>query len=247
MSEQIDEQQNNLFMTLNSSLVTKEKIDIDSIKFKKIMFLYESALRTMNLNIELLRDELKLFSNYEPIEYIKTRIKKPSTIIEKLTRRNYSLTYEDMFMHISDIAGLRIVCNFKKDIYYLVERLENIEGIKVISKKDYLQKPKSSGYMSYHMIVEVPVRISDGMVFMKVEIQIRTLAMDFWANIEHKLKYKNDEITKRQSNNLVKYAKVINNIDDNMQVCADKITLKKYEKMVVNAEQALKDNKKRIL
>lgn len=247
MGEQIDEQNNNLFMTLNSNLVTKEKIDINSIKFKKIIFLYESALKTMNLNIELLRDELKLFSNYEPIEYIKTRIKKPTTIIEKLNKRNHNQTYEDMFRYVSDIAGIRIVCNFKKDIYYIVERLENIEGIRVVSKKDYLQEPKSSGYMSYHMIIEVPVRISDGIVFIKVEIQIRTLAMDFWANIEHKLKYKNDEISKRQSNNLVKYAKVINNIDDNMQVCADKISIQKYEKMVVNVEQNGKDNKKRIL
>ena len=127
------------------------------------------------------------------------------------------------FEKINDIAGIRIICNFKKDVYKLVEIIENFQDIRILNKKDFMKKPKKSGYMSYHIIAEVPVNFSSGIMFVKVEIQVRTLGMDFWANLEHKLKYKNPQISKTESKNLIKYARIINNIDDNMLTISNRL------------------------
>ena len=191
------------------------------------MFLYTSALIEIKTKIEILQEELKLFSDYDPIEYISTRIKKPNSIIKKMERKKYDLTYENLFDKINDIAGIRIVCNFKSDVYKVAEIIENFQELRVLNKKDFMKKPKKSGYMSYHLIVEVPVNFSSGIMFVKVEIQIRTLGMDFFASLEHKLKYKNSNISKNESKNLIKYAKVINNIDDNMLIISNKMEAKR--------------------
>ena len=144
-----------------------------------------------------------------------------------MERKKYDLTYENLFDKINDIAGIRIVCNFKSDVYKVAEIIENFQELRVLNKKDFMKKPKKSGYMSYHLIVEVPVNFSSGIMFVKVEIQIRTLGMDFFASLEHKLKYKNSNISKNESKNLIKYAKVINNIDDNMLIISNKMEAKR--------------------
>ncbi len=217
----------NYLINMEDNLVNQETIHIEDENFKKVMFLYTSALKEIKTKIEILQEELKLFSDYDPIEYISTRIKKPNSIIKKMERKKYDLTYENLFDKINDIAGIRIVCNFKSDVYKVAEIIENFQELRVLNKKDFMKKPKKSGYMSYHLIVEVPVNFSSGIMFVKVEIQIRTLGMDFFASLEHKLKYKNSNISKNESKNLIKYAKVINNIDDNMLIISNKMEAKR--------------------
>ena len=199
-------------------------------------------MKEIKTKIEILQEELRLFHDYEPIEYITTRIKKPENIIEKMERKNYNLTYENMFNKINDIAGIRIVCNFKKDVYKLVEIIEDFQDVRILNKKDFMKKPKKSGYMSYHIITEVPVTLSNGTMFVKVEIQLRTLGMDFWASIEHKLKYKNPKIIKSDSKNLIKYANIINNIDDNMLTISNRLEKEKNKRnIMIEAADSKKD------
>ncbi len=233
----MSENENEYLINIEGNLVNKELIDINDENFKKVMFLYSSALKEIKTKMEILQDELKIFSNYEPIEYVTTRLKKPETIIEKLKRKNCELTYENMFEKINDIAGIRIVCNFKKDVYKLVEIIEDFQDIRILNRKDFMKKPKQSGYMSYHLITEVPVNFSSGIMFVKVEIQLRTLGMDFWASIEHKLKYKNPNIGKTESKNLIKYARVINNIDDNMLMISNRLDKEREQKIMIEASQ----------
>ncbi len=232
---------------MENNLVNSETIDINDQNFEKMMFLYNSALKEIKTKMEILQDELKIFSDYEPIEYISMRIKKPESILEKLKRKNLAPTYGNMFQEITDIAGIRIVCNFKKDVYKLVEIIEDFQDIRILNRKDYLKQPKKSGYMSYHLIVEVPVNFSSGIMYVKVEIQLRTLGMDFWASLEHKLKYKNAKITKSESNNLIKYAKIINSIDENMLTIANRLEKESKENMMIEAAGTKEDlNKKKI-
>lgn len=238
---------NEYLIKMENNLVNSETIDINDQNFQKMMFLYNSALKEIKTKMEILQDELKIFSDYEPIEYISTRIKKPESILEKLKRKNLAPTYGNMFQEINDIAGIRIVCNFKKDVYKLVEIIEDFQDIRILNRKDYLKKPKKSGYMSYHLIAEVPVNFSSGIMYVKVEIQLRTLGMDFWASLEHKLKYKNAKITKNESNNLVKYAKIINSIDENMLTISNRLEKEKKENVMIEAADSKEDlNEKKI-
>lgn len=232
----------NELISIENNLVNNEKINIEDEKFQKIMFLYNAALKEIKTKIEILQEELKIFSDYEPIEYISTRLKKPESIIQKLERKNLNVTYENMFEHVNDIAGIRIVCNFKSDVYKIAQILDNFQDVRIIDKKDFMKRPKKSGYMSYHIITEVPVNLSSGLMNVKVEIQIRTLGMDFWASLEHKLKYKNPNIGKNESKNLIKYARVINNIDDNMLMISNKLE-KNNNIMIESAEDNTKNKK----
>ena len=238
---------NEYLIKMENNLVNSETIDINDQNFQKMMFLYNSALKEIKTKMEILQDELKIISDYEPIEYISTRIKKPESILEKLKRKNLAPTYGNMFQEINDIAGIRIVCNFKKDVYKLVEIIEDFQDIRILNRKDYLKKPKKSGYMSYHLIAEVPVNFSSGIMYVKVEIQLRTLGMDFWASLEHKLKYKNAKITKNESNNLVKYAKIINSIDENMLTISNRLEKEQKENVMIEAADSKEDlSKKKI-
>ena len=151
------------------------------------------------------------------IDHTMSRIKKPESIIKKLESKNCDLTYRNLVENINDIAGLRVVCSFKNDIFTIVDVLKNMPDLNIISEKDYVTKPKKSGYSSYHLIVEVPVPFMKQIIPVKSEIQIRTMAMDFWASLEHDLKYKtNNKISKKVSNELVKCAKIINQMDNQM-------------------------------
>ena len=162
--------------------------DIDS--WETAMFLYNSALKEVGTKLDILNDEFVHIHKYNPIEYIKKRIKTPESIVKKLKRDNYEVTIENMVKYIKDIAGIRIVCSFTSDIYRLAEMIGKQNDLTVVSIKDYIKHPKASGYKSYHMIVSIPIFLSDAVVDTKVEIQIRTMAMDFWASLEHKVKYK---------------------------------------------------------
>ena len=164
--------------------------DVDS--WKTIIFLYNAALKEVGTKLEILNDEFQHVHQYNPIEHIKTRIKTPDSIVKKLKRYGHETSIENMVRYVNDIAGVRLICSFTSDIYRLAEMIGNQSDLKVLSIKDYIKNPKESGYKSYHMLVSVPIFLSDSVVDTKVEIQIRTIAMDFWASLEHKLKYKKD-------------------------------------------------------
>ena len=162
--------------------------DVDS--WKTIMFLYTSALKEVGTKLEILNDEFQHVHQYNPIEHIKTRVKTPESIVKKLRKYGYEISIENMVKYVNDIAGVRLICSFTSDIYQLAEMIGNQSDLKVLSIKDYIKNPKESGYKSYHMLVSVPIYLSDSVVDTKVEIQIRTIAMDFWASLEHKIYYK---------------------------------------------------------
>ena len=155
-----------------------------------VIFLYNSALKEVGTKIEILSDEFQHVHHYNPIEYIKRRIKTPESIVKKLKKNGYESTIDNMVNHVKDIAGIRVVCSFTSDIYRIADMIGKQNDLTVISVKDYIKNPKPSGYKSYHMIVTVPIFLSDRVVDTKVEIQIRTIAMDFWASLEHKIYYK---------------------------------------------------------
>ena len=162
--------------------------DVDS--YKTIMFLYQSALKEVGTKLEILNDEFHHVHKYNPIEHIKTRVKTPESIVKKLRRYGHETSIENMVKYVNDIAGVRVICSFTSDIYRLAGMIGNQSDLKVLTIKDYIKNPKESGYKSYHMLVSVPIYLSDSVVDTKVEIQIRTIAMDFWASLEHKIYYK---------------------------------------------------------
>ncbi|MDY2595918.1 MAG: GTP pyrophosphokinase family protein [Oliverpabstia sp.] len=158
--------------------------------WETLMFLYDAALRQVSTKIDILNEEFAHVHNYNPIEHVKSRIKEPRSIVKKLKRHGREVTLENMLKYINDIAGVRIICSFTSDIYRIADMLARQKDLTVLELTDYLAKPKASGYRSYHMLVTVPVYLSDGVVDTKVEIQIRTIAQDFWASLEHKIYYK---------------------------------------------------------
>ena len=155
-----------------------------------VIFLYKSALKQIQTKIDILNDEFQNRHKYNPIEHVKARIKTPESIIKKLKRYDYESSVENMVLYINDIAGIRITCSFTSDIYKIADLIANQNDLTVLSVQDYIKNPKKSGYRSYHMLVTVPVFLSDVVVDTKVEIQIRTVAQDFWATLEHKMHYK---------------------------------------------------------
>lgn len=194
-----------------------EKLDVKEEPYEKLMFFYRTALKELEVQMNIIKDEFKIMYNYDLIDHINSRIKEPKSIIKKMEKKGYEKTYLNLIEKINDIAGIRIVCNLKDDIFFIRDLIKNISDIRILKEKDYVTTPKESGYSSYHMIVEVPVRLTQNTIYVKCEIQIRTLAMDFWASFEHKVKYKSDQdISKKASKELVSYAKIINKFDNKM-------------------------------
>ena len=182
------------------------------------MMVYTIALAETKKKMLLLQNKLSKKNTYDVITNISTRIKEPTSIINKMNKKGYDITYKDLIENINDIAGLRIVCTSEKAVYEIVKEIQNMNEINVLKKKDYIKNSKESGYSAYHLIVEVPVIIKENKIWVKVEIQIRTLAMDFWANIEHKLRYKTEnKISKKNSNKLKIYAKILIRINKKME------------------------------
>lgn len=205
-------------MELNAS--NGEGID----SWKEVTLIYNAALRQIETKMEILNDEFQHVHQYNPIEHIKARIKTPESIVKKLKRNGYESTIENMVKHINDIAGIRIICSFTSDIYRIVDMISDQKDIKVIGVKDYITYPKASGYKSYHMIVTVPVYLSDRIVDTKVEIQIRTVAMDFWASLEHKIHYKFEgDAPEHIKSELIECAKLVSDLDARMLSLNDEV------------------------
>lgn len=187
-------------------------------QFKETMMMYNCAIRSIRTKLEVLNDELSITNNRNPIEFIKTRIKKPRSIVNKLNRKGLDISLESIVESLNDVAGIRVVCSFIDDIYSVSDMLTRQDDIKLIEVKDYIKAPKPNGYRSLHLIVEIPVFFSDRTLPLKAEIQIRTIGMDFWASLEHKLKYKNNiDISEVISEELENCASIISNADLTMQ------------------------------
>lgn len=163
------------------------------IELTRFMMAYKFALDEMNTKIKILKDEFNYIHDYNPIEHVKSRIKSPESICKKIIRKGCDFSLDSIKKNIRDIAGIRITCSFIEDIYKLYEMLASQKDIEVLDCKDYIKNPKSNGYQSLHLILEIPIFMSDHQEFVCVEVQIRTIAMDFWASLEHKIYYKYDQ------------------------------------------------------
>lgn len=195
--------------------VSTDRNDIDS--WKEVTLIYNSALKQISTKLEILNDEFQHVHRYNPIEHIKSRIKTPESIVKKLKKHGYESTIGNMVRYVNDIAGIRVICSFTSDIYQIAEMISNQSDINVISVKDYIVNPKPSGYKSYHMLVTVPVYLSDRIEQTKVEIQIRTVAMDFWASLEHKIHYKFEGNAPDQiKDQLVECSRIVSDLDARM-------------------------------
>ena len=193
-------------------------------QFQQVMMMYTCAIREVKTKLEVLNDELSVRNQHNPIEMIKSRVKKPMSIVEKLQRKGLPISLEAMVDNLDDVAGIRVICSFVDDIYDVADMLIRQDDIKVIAVKDYIKHPKENGYRSYHMIIEIPVFFSDRKKPMRVEVQIRTIAMDFWASLDHQLKYKKEVINEAEiSEELRQCAEVIAQTDQKMYEIRQKI------------------------
>ena len=214
--------------------------DIDS--WETLMFLYNSALKEVGTKLEILNDEFVHIHKYNPIEYIKSRIKEPASIVKMLKKNGHEATVENMILHVNDIAGIRIVCSFTSDIYRLAEMIGKQNDLTVVSVKDYIRHPKLSGYKSYHMLVTVPIFLSDRVIDTKVEIQIRTIAMDFWASLEHKIYYKFEGNAPEYINrDLRECAEIVSNLDAKMLQLNEAILEAKTQQDKLQQEMSKKE------
>lgn len=159
-------------------------------EWNQIFLLYDSAIKEIRTKLEILNNEFKLSHQYNPIEHIESRLKSIDSIARKLRRRDKELTVANVMKYVNDVAGIRIICSFTSDIYRIAKAISGQSDIEILKIKDYIKNPKENGYMSYHMIITIPIFLSDKSIRTKLEIQIRTIAMDFWASLEHKIYYK---------------------------------------------------------
>ena len=184
----------------------------------RVTHLYRSALKVAVTQMEILDEEFARMYDHSPIHHIEYRIKSLDSIVDKLRRRGYDVTIDNIYAHIQDLAGIRVICNYMDDIYYLRSLLTRFESFRVIREVDYIKEPKPSGYRSLHLVVNVPIVISEGTMVLPVEIQLRTIAMDMWASLEHELRYKSDrKFTDEDAARLRLCSDAISEIDREMQ------------------------------
>lgn len=186
-------------------------------KLKGYLVPYNCALKNIEMRVNILLEDFKSLQNFNPIEHVKSRLKSPESIAAKLKRRGLEVTADSAIANLYDIAGIRCICSYSKDIAFMVDVFRRQEDMKVIYERDYVSSPKNTGYRSYHLAVEIPIYLTSATQFVPVEVQIRTQAMDFWASLEHKVRYKYDnEIPASVSAELVDCAKEIAALDRRM-------------------------------
>ena len=180
--------------------------------------LYEAGIKEIRTKLEILDSEFKVKYDHNPIHHIESRLKKPESIIKKAIDKDVTLTEKEIMRHIHDIAGIRVICNYIDDVYVVAQLLINQDDIKLIKIKDYIQNPKDNGYRSLHLVLEVPIFLAEGVQPIHVEVQLRTIAMDFWASLEHKLKYKTDNnVPEDIKKELIQCSMSISELDYKMQ------------------------------
>ena len=186
--------------------------------------MYSCAIREFKTKVEVLNDELSIRSQRNPIEFIKSRVKTPISIYNKLKRKGFEISLDAVRNQLFDVAGVRIICSFVDDIYKIADMIVKQDDIKVLEVKDYIKNPKLNGYRSLHMICQIPVFFSDRKELLSVEVQIRTIAMDFWATLEHDLRYKKDlPLIQEIQDELHECAEAIAMTDNKMMEIRDKI------------------------
>ncbi len=202
------------FKKLNPEIINKIK-ELDNVK-------NINEYIEVKTKLEILNNEFQIQKERNPIEYLKSRVKSLESIVMKLHKKGYALSVENAMKHLHDIAGIRVICSFIDDIYSVANMLKKQDDITVILEKDYIKNPKPNGYRSYHMVLEIPVFFSQKKQYVKVEVQIRTIAMDFWASLEHKLYYKETDVTSEEiTARLKKCADIIAATDIEMQSIRD--------------------------
>lgn len=190
-------------------------INVGGRNFNILMSLYDKALEQVEEELTQIKKSFNKIYGYDIINNITTRIKTPNSIVNKMQKKHYEMNYKNLIENINDIAGVRVTCPLKNDIYKTVNVIKQIPNIRIIKIKDYIKKPKESGYSGYHLIVETDVEINEETIPVKVEIQLRTMAMDFWATNEHKMKYKSTKkLSFWDSRKLTIYAKLVNLLDN---------------------------------
>ncbi|WP_443741182.1 GTP pyrophosphokinase [Treponema berlinense] len=188
--QNVTEEEIKLPEIIEKTLSNPEDVYKIAIQFQQIMMIYESATKQLETKLDILNKENKVTGRRNPIETVKTRIKSPQSIAGKLEKKHLPFNFESMTKNLNDIAGIRVICPYISDIYKVRDILLKQPDINLIEEKDYIKAPKESGYRSLHLVVEVPVYLSETTHKVKVEIQLRTIAMDFWASLEHELHYK---------------------------------------------------------
>lgn len=207
-----------------------ERIKENSLPYVSLMSYYRCAIMEVETKFKVLNEQFSLRYDENPIETIKSRLKSPESIMKKLNKKGLPLTTEAIEKHITDIAGVRIICSFEEDIYKMAKLLLQQDDIILIEQKDYIASPKESGYRSLHLIVEIPIFLEDEKRPMKVEVQFRTIAMDFWASLEHKIRYKKDiepELMEQLSKDLTECALKCADLDHRMEGIRKRIQRKK--------------------
>lgn len=220
---------------LDKTLVTNDFTKDEGFKkmqetftnFQEFMMMYKCAIREVRTKFEVLNDDFSVTYKRNPIEIIKSRIKKPVSILGKLERKNLPMTMDSILNNLNDVAGVRVICSFIDDIYEVADMFASQDDVNVIEIKDYIKTPKENGYRSYHMIIEVPVFFAQRKQNMRVEVQLRTIAMDFWASLEHKMKYKRDiDDIENLEAELKECADIIAETDEKMQSIDKRISTK---------------------
>lgn len=227
--------------TINSNADTKalakqisEYINVNSAseiarnlqRIESLMSCYRCAIMEVETKFRVLNEQFSLSHERNPIDSIKTRLKSPESIAEKLKRKNYPHTISSIEQNLNDVAGIKVICSFIDDIYLLADCLLQQDDIRLIERKDYIKNPKGNGYRSLHLIVEIPIFLQNEKRLMKVEVQLRTIAMEFWANLEHKLRYKKNLSEKAASltaRELSECAQMSAVLDEKMQRVRDEI------------------------
>lgn len=207
-----------------------DQLDKGAIPLETLMTYYRCAIMEIETKLKVLNEQFSIHYDANPIETIKSRLKSAPSILKKMKKLNLPLSLEAMENNIFDIAGIRVICSFVEDIYLLADCLLQQDDIRLIQKKDYIQNPKENGYRSLHLIIEVPIFLANEKRFMKVEVQLRTIAMDFWASLEHKLRYKkglDDNISKEIATDLLACATISTALDEKMQDIRKRIQEKK--------------------
>lgn len=191
---------------------------INEREVSELMLKYNFALQLLETQFNILIKEFEFKNKYNPVEHMKSRLKTEKSIIDKLNKKGYELTTKNMISHVHDIIGIRIVCSFLEDVYDIVDIIKSSKQFKIKEEKDYIKNPKSTGYMSYHLIVLVPIYLNETVEHVEAEIQIRTSAMDFWASIDHKVQYKfPSEIPEEVKKEMYNCSLDIRKLDEKMQ------------------------------
>ena len=184
----------------------------------RVNHLFRSALKVAVAQLEILDDEFSTMYDHSPIHHVEYRLKTMDSISEKLKRQGYEVTIDNIYAHIQDVAGIRVICNYLEDIYYMRKLLTRTDSFEIIRESDYIKNPKPSGYRSLHLILDVPIMISEGTLHLPVEVQLRTIAMDMWASLEHELRYKSKRhFSEDDAKRLQLCAEAIGEVDREMQ------------------------------